>query len=44
MNQFPHAAAVYAAQEEFLEQILSHGLNHWVWIRIDRMFQSHHFA
>jgi len=44
MNQFPYAAAVYAAQEEFQEQILSHGLDHWVWIRIDRMFQSHHFA
>ena len=44
MNQSPYAAVVYAGLEEFLEQILSHGLDHWVCFRIDHMFQSCHFA
>ena len=39
MNQFPRAAAVYAAQEEFLEQILSHDQNLQGYLHIDHMFQ-----
>ena len=30
MNQFPRAAGVCAGLGEFLEQILSHDLDHWV--------------
>ena len=43
MNQSLCAADVCAAQEEFQEEILQHGLDRRVWIHIDHTLQSHHF-